>query len=128
MATKKIKSKLTDKLPAMNFVPPDQASHKQIVGYLKIPLRATMLKGWKSGSMLMSWADCLITATDNKGNKFAEVGGGFSGTMEFNFGDMRFFCSGKDVLNALFQFVNDHPEYRDWNGGKVPYFDTEKKE
>lgn len=92
--------------------------HKEVVGELRLPIKAMMLKGWLKGSMPMLWADNLLEASV-KGVKMAEVGGAMGGGIHLRIGKNTFAVSARDLLKAFFEFLNDNPEFRDWEDGSV---------
>lgn len=115
--TKKMSAK---NLPADHFIPFSKAGHRDIVGFLKIPIRASMLKGWDSGSIAMAWADTGMTLTEgNDKTKIGYLGGTMGGGFEYTIGKNHFSTNGRDFINAFFAWLNEHPEYRDYKDGNI---------
>lgn len=101
------------------FIPFKQAKWKDIVGEIRIPLHVMMLKGAPQGSMPIMFADNIMEANVD-GEKIAEAGGALFGSVYMKIGENSFGCSGKELLNAFFAWLDEHPDYRDFADGKTP--------
>lgn len=101
------------------FIPFKKAKWKDVVGEIRIPLHVMMLKGANQGSIPMSYVDNIMEVNVD-GEKIAEAGGALFGSVYMKIGENSFGCSGKELLNAFFKWLDEHPDYRDYADGKTP--------
>lgn len=95
-------------------VPLDKAKKDEVVGYITLPVKPMMLKGWTSGSMPMLYNECTHALQDTETKKrIIEVGGAMGGSVHLDAGDNTFTVRPSDLMIGFLKFMMANPQYYD---------------
>jgi hypothetical protein len=94
-------------------VPFEEAKLGEVVGYIYLPIRPMMLKGWTSGRLSMLYADMILSLTNDEGETVLEIGGRPNGGVHLKVGKNTFSVKAIDVVKAFVTFLKDNPDYYD---------------